>query len=1249
MRIACINGKRYVLVIVDDYSRYTWVHFLRSKDEAPKVIITFLKRITVLLQSLVIIIRTDNGIEFKNQVLKVYFDSVGISHQMSSVRTPQQNRLVERRNRTLVEAARTMLIFSRAPLFLCAEAIATAYISFLHVFGALCYPKNDHEDIGKLGAKGDIGFFIGYSADSCAYRIYNRRTKKIMETMNVSFDELLAMAFEQRSSKPGLCVSVVNRSIGTENPRPKVGAATVASPAEILEQDIYSSLESGNSEGSLPPVSVAPMVLPFLCLDNFELDIELPERHVSSAPHDATEIPTAPILPTPPTIVAPSTNIISPIVTPPGVRLREVARPFAIEDLPPLSTMYPPTKSESSVRDSSFESSTGPSHKRCRFPNAIVPLPIPYPGALVPTRAELLPPRKRFRDSYSSEDSIEEDIDTDVLADIEADAGVDVGISMEVGVEVVSEDEEEYEAKSSTRGTVEIRIDRVIKPVVADDIVDPPSEDYPDLVSTDGSREVMQIGLDVAIQELYDHMHKIPVDRIIDIEVGQRQVEAESLIANGERVDLLDHVVALERSNTRLQDSLRMESNMTITRSGMTSEVIEELDTQRVAKALAAYEVNRAGNEDVNGGGYGNGNGGGNVMEIPIAMIEEVILNGDSPAPTRVIEGVLQPVAPITAEQKNKVDLKKQSLDDLFNSLKIYEAKVKHSSTTGTTPQNLAFVSSSNTNSTTESVSAASNVFAVCAKMPVPSLLNVDSLRNVVIYSFFASQSSSPQLDNEDLKQIDIDDLEEMDLRWQMAMLTMRAGRFLQKTGRNLGANGPTSMGFNLSKVKCYNCHRKGHFARECRSPKDSRRNGDAEPQIRNVPVETSTSNALVSQCDGVGSYDWSFQAEEEPANYVLIAFSSSSSSLDNEVVSCSKACSKAYAHLHSQYDKLTADFRKSQFDAISYQTGLESVEARLLVYKQNEYVFEEDIKLLKLEGNPHHALKDKGVIDSGCSRHMTGNMSYLFDFKEFNGGYVAFRGNPKGGKIFGKEKIKTGKLDFDDVYFVKELRFNLFSVSQMCDKKNSVLFTATKCLVLSPDFKLPDASQVLLRVPKENNMYNEKGIDYKEVFSPVARIEAIRLFLAYDSFMGFMVYQMDVKSAFLYGIIKEEVYVYQPSGFEDPGQPKKVYKVVKALYGYRDLSAEFEDYYDNTINEVNAAELEDITYSDDENDVGAEVDFNNLETTISVSPIPATRVHKDHHVTQIIGDLSSAIQTRSMTKVAKDQGGLSQMMTSIL
>ncbi|GKD66043.1 putative RNA-directed DNA polymerase, eukaryota, reverse transcriptase zinc-binding domain protein [Tanacetum coccineum] len=109
----------------------------------------------------------------------------------------------------------------------------------------------------------------------------------------------------------------------------------------------------------------------------------------------------------------------------------------------------------------------------------------------------------------------------------------------------------------------------------------------------------------------------------------------------------------------------------------------------------------------------------------------------------------------------------------------------------------------------------------------------------------------------------------------------------------------------------------------------------------------------------------------------------------------------------------------------------------------------------------------------------MTGNRSYLTDYEEIDGGFVAFRGNSKGGKITGKGKIRTGKLDFKDVYFVKELKFNLFSVSQMCDKKNSVLFTDTECVVLSPDFKLTDESHVLLKVPRKDNMYN---VDLKNV-----------------------------------------------------------------------------------------------------------------------------------------------------------------------
>ncbi|GJX82592.1 putative ribonuclease H-like domain-containing protein [Tanacetum coccineum] len=120
----------------------------------------------------------------------------------------------------------------------------------------------------------------------------------------------------------------------------------------------------------------------------------------------------------------------------------------------------------------------------------------------------------------------------------------------------------------------------------------------------------------------------------------------------------------------------------------------------------------------------------------------------------------------------------------------------------------------------------------------------------------------------------------------------------------------------------------------------------------------------------------------------------------------------------------------------------------------------------------PHRALKHKGIVDSGCSRHMTGNKAYLAEYQDFNGGPVAFRGSKW--YITGKGKIKTRKLDFADVCFVKELQqFNLFSVSQICNKKNKVLFTDSECLVLSPEFKLPDENQVLLRIPRQNNMYS--------------------------------------------------------------------------------------------------------------------------------------------------------------------------------
>ncbi|GJR58653.1 putative ribonuclease H-like domain-containing protein [Tanacetum coccineum] len=572
---------------------------------------------------------------------------------------------------------------------------------------------------------------------------------------------------------------------------------------------------------------------------------------------------------------------------------------------------------------------------------------------------------------------------------------------------------------------------------------------------------------------------------------------------------------------------------------------------------------------------------------------------------------------------------------------------------------------------------------------------------------------------------IDADDLEEMDLKWQMAMLTMSARRFLNKTGRKISANGSETIGFNKSKVEFYNCHKRGHFAREYRTLRENR---NREP------------------------------AEEGPTNFALMAYTSlGSSSSDSEVSTCSKACLKSYETLKEHYDNLTKDFNMSQLNVGAYKADsrnlnltlpekerddlkltLEKFEnssknlsklleiqvsdkfktgvgydsqvvdsqvfdsqvndkhktcegyhavpplytgnfmppkPNLVLADEEEFIFSESITSVpafatsevktieskpksvsepliedwifdsedenetkfkskqrkpsfakiefvksnkhvktpresvkkvgnnkqakyprknsqsprgnkrnwnnlmtqklgtavsvnttrpintayprptvnsartssnvfnrahlhvrrpfnksttnkninlnekvntvkgnittagpkvvvsdnkgneataikasacwhyrpKQKDNPQLELQGKGVIDSGCSRDMTGNKSYLSDYEEIDGGFVAFGGDPKGGKITSGGKISTGKLDFEDVYFVKELKFNLFSVSQMCDKKNSVLFTDTGCVVLSLDFKLLDENHVLLRVPRKDNMYS---VDLKNIVS---------------------------------------------------------------------------------------------------------------------------------------------------------------------
>ncbi|GJV82794.1 putative ribonuclease H-like domain-containing protein [Tanacetum coccineum] len=242
---------------------------------------------------------------------------------------------------------------------------------------------------------------------------------------------------------------------------------------------------------------------------------------------------------------------------------------------------------------------------------------------------------------------------------------------------------------------------------------------------------------------------------------------------------------------------------------------------------------------------------------------------------------------------RNKSDLDTLSMDDLYNNLKVYKSEIKGQSSLNS--QNVAFVSFENTSSTNKAVNTAHDVSTTSSQGQASSSTYADD----VMLSFFANQFNSPQLDNEDMEHIDTDDLEEMDLKWQVDMLTMRVKRLLKKTGKNLNFNGKETVGFDKTKVECYNCHRRGHFARECRALRNQgNRNGDALRRI--IPVETSIHSLVVQ--NGIGGYDWSFQAEERITNFALIAYTSQ-----------------------------------------GYQMGLESLEAPIVIHEKNEAVYEED------------------------------------------------------------------------------------------------------------------------------------------------------------------------------------------------------------------------------------------------------------------------------------------------------------------
>ncbi|GJS99263.1 putative ribonuclease H-like domain-containing protein [Tanacetum coccineum] len=596
---------------------------------------------------------------------------------------------------------------------------------------------------------------------------------------------------------------------------------------------------------------------------------------------------------------------------------------------------------------------------------------------------------------------------------------------------------------------------------------------------------------------------------------------------------------------------------------------------------------------------------------------------------------------------RNKPDIDQTDIDNLYNNLRVYEDEIKINTAGGT--------SSTSQGSSTPGA-------------------------NEVVCSFFAQQTTSPPLDNEDLQQIDQDDLEELDIRWQVAMITVRVQRFIQKTGRNLDFKGIQPVTFDKSKrnattneppsqalvaqdslrgydwindfdepvnyalMAIYSSSLSSSFDNEgekyefqnyklkCRevkienlkmelekvvkerdelkvkmekweessnglnkilnnqmSAKDNNGLGygtqmdemsnksetDNEIsmsvfEVRLSDEELTPANDRFSKADGYHvippPITWNFLTPRADISFTGLdeyairkkiieskpdtSKSKTSETVDdeNDVSEVSPVKTNETQIAKTQVDKIGQTSKKAGIgfkkikscfvsrrtfvpSGVLTRTGLVNLvrpnekravqtinparpvstakvnnmttagtravvssgegkmdntvkKSRWVWRPKGNYIDHESkengcFMLKKFEVNPEIFLQDHAVVDSGCSSHMTGNKAYLSDYEDYNGGFVAFRSDPKGGKITGKGKIKTANLDFDNVYFVDELKFNLFSVSQMCDKKNSVLFTNTECLILSPSFKLLDESQVVLRAPRKDDVYS---LDLKNI-----------------------------------------------------------------------------------------------------------------------------------------------------------------------
>nr|GEW76256.1 ribonuclease H-like domain-containing protein [Tanacetum cinerariifolium] len=684
----------------------------------------------------------------------------------------------------------------------------------------------------------------------------------------------------------------------------------------------------------------------------------------------------------------------------------------------------------------------------------------------------------------------------------------------------------------------------------------------------------------------------------------------------------------------------------------------------------------------------------------------------------------------------------------------------------------------------------------------------------------------APQLDYDDLEQINDDDIEEIDLKWQVSIISMRIKKFHKRKGKKLQFDTKDPVGFDKTKVECFNFHKMGHFVRDCRAkgtktaeeemledidwyghvkedaqnyammaysssnsgnymssgpdveidyskfnygPKQtSADESDSKPSeydsfesdynvetITSMPEPVENTPKVVCETkvwtDAPIIEEYESDSDNDSMSHVQkdkekpsFAFTDSvkhvktsgenvkETSTPNHIPKIEKqdrngytrkglgyafirkACfvCGSFSHLIRDYDfhekrmAKQAALTKSKNKATCQRENRPVWNNVQRVDHQNKFVpsvvltktgrLKSEMAwvpkrnyflLFHVENDPYRALKDKGIVDSGCSKHMTGNKAHLADYQEFKGGSVAFEGSNR--RITGKGKIKAGRLDFKDVYYMEELKhYNLFFVSQICDKKNKVIFTDTDCLVMSPDFKLSDEDQkgkqhkASCKAKTMNSMNQPLQILHMDLFGPTSikreysnartpqqnkvaerknrtLIEAARTMVLVTKPQNKTPYELlieeidfheehfilPIRSAYSTTVKSSRDKIEKTTYFKTCEKPvsqveqifleelEKLKRQEKEVNdaARKETTHENQDAHTNNINLLNDVSTPFSTAGPSRafND-GVVTDFNNLETTMNVSPTPTTRIHNIHPKTQILGDPMSAIQTRS-------------------